>query len=111
MRNATRIAIVGIALTFTLLAVSLGVPGAKGSSSAPAVRPQTLFGMDVPSLQQLDRAETAVGARAAIVGTFADWAHTPDFPRLLADQASARGAVLMISWEPWDSWRGGAGQP
>lgn len=111
MRMTARLSIVGIALTCTLLAGSLGLPGAKGSSRAPAVRHQTLFGMDVPSLQQLDRAETAVGARAAIVGTFADWAHAPDFPRGLADHVSARGAVLMISWEPWDSWRGGADQP
>ena len=67
--------------------------------------------MNVPSLDALDEAESALGARAAIVGTFADWAHAPDFPRELADAINARGAVPLISWEPWDSWRGGSDQP
>jgi beta-mannanase len=81
------------------------------SSGATGARGQTLFGMDVPSLQALDSSQSAIGARAAIVGTFADWAHAPDFPRAFAAQVDARGAVPMISWEPWDSWRGGADQP
>ena len=70
-----------------------------------------LFGMNAPSLAQLDASESAIGARAAIVGTYADWAHAPDFPRGLADAISARGAVPLIAWEPWDSWRGGVDQP
>jgi beta-mannanase len=77
-------------------------------SSASA---QTLFGLNVPSTAQLDASESAVGARAAIVGTFADWAHARNFPRPLAAESNRRGAVLLVSWEPWDSWRGGAEQP
>ena len=65
-------------------------------------RGQTLFGMNVPSLQALDESESALGARPAIVGTFADWAHTPDFPLELAEAINDRGAVPLISWEPWD---------
>jgi beta-mannanase len=76
-----------------------------------APRDQTLFGMDVPSLRQLDASEHAVGAHAAIVGTFADWAHSPDFPQGLAARINARGAVPMLSWEPWDSWAGRPEQP
>jgi hypothetical protein len=72
---------------------------------------QTLFGLNVPRLDALDTTEEAIGSRASIVGTFADWAHAPDFPRGMADAIDARGAVPMISWEPWDSWRGGADQP
>ena len=64
--------------------------------------------MNVPSLAALDEAESAIGARAAIVGTFADWEHTPDFPRELADAINERGAVPLISWEPWDSWTAAA---
>src|SRR3954447_18722603 len=98
----TRIVIVVLALALVLSRVPAG---------AAAPHDQTLFGMDVPSLGQLDASEHALGAHAAIVGTFADWAHAPDFPRAFAEAANRRGAVAMVSWEPWDSSRGGAGQP
>jgi beta-mannanase len=99
---AARLALVALALAVVLSRVPVGeaAPGDK-----------TLFGMDVPSYAQLTASEDAVGARAAIVGTFADWAHAPDFPRGFAVAANRRGAVAMISWEPWDSQRGGADQP
>ena len=84
---------------------------AVGVSGASPARGQTLFGMNVPSLPALDHAEAAVGARAAIVGTFATWAGAPDFPRPFADAVNRRGAVPLISWEPWDAERGGADQP
>ena len=45
-----------------------------------AVQGQTLFGLNVPSLKALDGSESALRARPAIVGTFADWEHTSDFP-------------------------------
>jgi beta-mannanase len=94
-----------------LVALALAVVLSRVPAGDAAPRDQTLFGLDVPSLGQLDASEHAVGAHAAIVGTFADWAHTPDFPRGFAEAANRRGAVAMISWEPWDSWRGGADQP
>lgn len=111
MASAVRILVVASLLALAALASSVGVPFTDVSSAAPVARDQTLFGMDVPSLKQLDASEATVGARAAIVGTFADWAHTPDFPIGLTDAANKRGAVLLISWEPWDSWSGGADQP
>jgi beta-mannanase len=49
--------------------------------------------------------------RSALIGTFADWEHSPEFPRALAEAADARGAVLVVSWEPWDSWTGQRDQP
>jgi beta-mannanase len=100
-----------------VLLVVFAVAGMRGnaftttSSAATTARAQPLFGLDVPSLGALDRTEKAVGARAAIVGSFADWAHTPAFPAEVAESVRQRGAVPMISWEPWDSWRGGADQP
>jgi beta-mannanase len=109
MRLARRVTLA--AVTFAILAGMVGVPVTDARKGAPAPRGQTLFGMNVPSLGQLDASESALRARAAIVGTFADWAHTPDFPRGLADAINARGAVALISWEPWDSWRGGVDQP
>jgi beta-mannanase len=96
-----------------IVTVALALAVVAGVREAPRARtaPATLFGMDVPSLRALDAAAHAVGARPAIVGTFADWAHTRDFPRAQAARINARGAVPMISWEPWDSWSGGAEQP
>jgi beta-mannanase len=94
------------------LAAFAGMRGDTTTSNAATImRGQPQFGLDVPSLGALDRAEAAIGARAAIVGTFADWAHTPCFPRAQAEAIDRRGAVPLISWEPWDSWRGGARQP
>jgi len=95
--------LVALTILVTLLAVQ------ASAKTAPQTGP--LFGMDVPSLTALETAESAVGVRAAIVGTFADWEHTPDFPHGLATRISRRGAVPLISWEPWDSWQGGAEQP
>ena len=99
------------ALALFLLIGVKAVAQTPASDAATTARGQTLFGMNVPSLAALDEAESAIGARAAIVGTFADWAHTPDFPRELADAINERGAVPLISWEPWDSWDGGRDQP
>jgi beta-mannanase len=65
----------------------------------------------VPSLEALDEAEAALGVRAGIVGTFADWANAPDFPREWVRDVEARGALPLISWEPWDALDGRAEQP
>ena len=111
MSSAVRIVLVASLVAFAALVGTVGVPFTDASSAAPLARDQTLFGMDVPSMQQLDASEAKLGTRAAIVGTFADWGHSPDFPLGLAQDANKRGAVLLISWEPWDSWTGGADQP
>jgi beta-mannanase len=97
--------------TLVVLAAMRLLPLTDESSAAARTRGQSLFGLNVPSLAALDASESAVGAKAAIVGTFADWAHTPDFPAGLARSVNGRGAVLLVSWEPWDSERGGADQP
>src|SRR4051812_12850212 len=109
MRLGTRMTLAAVALV--LLVGMIGVPATDARDPGLAPRGQTLFGMNVPSLAQLDASESAIGARAAIVGTYADWAHSPNFPRRLADAITARGAVVVIAWEPWDSWRGGVDQP
>jgi beta-mannanase len=111
MASAVRTLLFGSALALVVVAGVTGFAHSAASSAATTARGQTLFGMNAPSLDALDEAESAIGARAAIVGTFADWAHAPDFPRELADAINERGAVPLISWEPWDSWRGGPDQP
>ena len=72
---------------------------------------QTLFGVNAPDLETLSESESALGVRAAVVGSFADFAHSPEFPAQFARDVNDRGAVPLISWEPWDSWRGGSDQP
>jgi beta-mannanase len=111
MASAVRTMLVVPALALVILTGVQGAAQTAPSKATTNARGQTLFGMNVPSLNALDDAESATGTRAAIVGTFADWAHTPDFPRELADTINQRGAVPLISWEPWDSWRGGPDQP
>ena len=111
MASAIRTLLFGSAIALVIVVGMKGFADTAGSSAATTARGQTLFGMNAPSLDALDKAESTIGARAAIVGTFADWAHTPAFPRELAEAINERGAVPLISWEPWDSWRGGADQP
>ncbi len=111
MSSTVRTLLAASLLALLALAGSAGVPLSDASDAAPPARGQTLFGMDVPSLGQLEAAQATVGVPAAIVGTFADRAHTPDFPARFAEDVNAHGAVALISWEPWDSWRGGADQP
>jgi beta-mannanase len=104
------------ALVVLVLAV-VAVAGMRGnsftstSSAKATAHAEPLFGVNSPSLGALADAENALGSRAAIVGTFADWAHAPEFPLEYANAINRRGAVPLISWEPWDSWRGGAEQP
>jgi beta-mannanase len=110
MPRATRYVLLTVALALALVSGVKGFVPEPTSGASPA-RPATLFGLNVPSPAALDASESALGVRAAIVGTYADWAHAPDFPRGLARTINARGAVPLISWEPWDSWRGGSDQP
>jgi Glycosyl hydrolase family 26 len=110
MPHANRNVLVAVALGLALVAGVKGFVPAETSSASPMTAP-TLFGMDVPSPAALDASESALGVRAAIVGTYSDWAHAPDFPSDLARRINARGAVPLISWEPWDSWQGGTDQP
>ena len=100
-----------------VLVLALAVTGMRGntltstSNAATTPHARPLFGLNAPSLGAVRQAEDAVGTRAAIVGGFADWAHGSAFPSEYAEAVNRRGAVPLISWEPWDSWRGGAGQP
>ena len=109
---ATLLALVAAATGRSSTATSAIAFGGERASAARAatVQRQTLFGLNVPSLAALDESESALRARAAIVGTFTDWEHTSDFPTELAEETNDRGAVPLISWEPWD-WDRGVEQP
>lgn len=71
----------------------------------------TAFGLNVWTTAEFDSASAALGSAPRIMGVFADFVHDPDFPNVRAAQAAARGATLMISWEPWDSWTASTDQP
>jgi membrane-bound metal-dependent hydrolase YbcI (DUF457 family) len=51
---------------------------------------------------QLDRYAEQVGRRPAIVGAYKRWDVRPFHPPELREIA-ARGAIPMVSWEPWDA--------
>ncbi len=72
--------------------------------AATAASTSTTLGLNVWDTKSLRAAESTLGFRAGIVGVFVDWVHDPAFPVERARQATADGATLMISWEPWDSW-------
>src|SRR4051794_31013320 len=110
MASVIRTIAVASAFAFAIAGAVRSVSDTAESIAATTPRGQSLFGMNVASLRKLDEAESALGAHAALVGTFSDWVHAPDFPRELAEAVNDRGAVLLISWEPWDSENGSADQ-
>jgi hypothetical protein len=63
MGSSVRILLFALLLALATLAGTVGVPFTDASSAASVARDQTMFGMDVPSLAQLDASETKVGAR------------------------------------------------
>jgi hypothetical protein len=111
MPSLPRTMLVAAALALTLAVGVTEFTDTAESRGPASARGQTLFGLNVASLEALDDAESALEVRPAIVGTFSDWAHAPEFPRELAQDINERGAVPLISWEPWDSWNGSADQP
>ena len=54
--------------------------------------------------------EAAAGKRAALVNSYMSLAST-HFDTVFADAVSARGAVPMVTWEPWRDGRLGPRQP
>jgi hypothetical protein len=54
----------------------------------------------------IDRYASAVGRQPAIVQLYRDWSAQPFEPAVL-DPIAARGAVPMVTWEPWRDWSEG----
>jgi hypothetical protein len=93
--------------------------GGAGRTAAPAVAPAPPdpaaphFGAYVPDGQRdpraLDAFERAAGRRLAVVHWYQGWG-VADASRWLQpawmDAVGARGAIPLISWEPWDYTRG-----
>lgn len=89
----------------------MAVPTTSAAPSAvcPKRTPRaTVFGLSAPSESALRSVERRLGVRAGVQGVFVDF--TQPFPQAAAEDATARGAVLLVSWEPWNSAIGGARQ-
>jgi beta-mannanase len=73
-----------------------------------------LFGVSTPSgpndLTQLDAFEAAAGKRVAIYSSYQSWQYLGFDPDEMSAVA-ARGAIPMVTWEPWDHLKGGVHQP
>jgi len=56
---------------------------------------------------KLDAFAALVGARPSIIMWYQDWAHpgVREFDRAKMDAVVARGAMPMVTWEPWDYTR------
>ena len=82
-----------------------------GAAAAPIA-----FGAYIPGAQwdatQIDAYRSLVGTAPAIVMWYQDWAHadTSGFAAGSLDAVVARGAMPLVTWEPWD-YAAGPNQP
>lgn len=90
----------GLALALLLALVVVAV------QPTPAAANRIALGVYVRGVEHdpgaLDRYTEQVGRRPAIVGAYKRWDVPPFHPPQLREIA-ARGAIPMISWEPWDA--------
>jgi hypothetical protein len=92
-----------IKLMVFALVVSLAVTGCTAS------RPLAL-GVAADDLQAVDSFAVAAGAPAGVYQWYQGWAGTPEFDATKAAAADARGALPLLTWEPWTPGAG-ADQP
>ncbi len=71
---------------------------ARQQSAPRAVSAPTVFGLSANGEQAVRDAEQVLQLQAGVLGVFTDF--TQAFPAAEASNAAARGAVLLISWEP-----------
>ena len=94
-----------------LAAVLPGAGGTGGAGGAEAATTAVRLGSFTPSLpwsfRDADAFSETVGRDQAIVHWFQDW--EMDFDAGYMDQAVARGAMPLVTWEPW-KFGGGVGQ-
>lgn len=91
------------------------------SSAAPASvdAPASIFDEDASmilgwashDLATMAAEEAAFGRSNDMLSTYVDFVQSPAFPTDYADAAEARGATLLIAWEPWDWNRPADQQP
>lgn len=74
------------------------VVNSAARTTVRAVQPPTVFGLSANGEQAVRDAEKVLARKAGVLGVFTDF--TQRFPAQEALNAAARGAALMISWEP-----------
>ena len=72
----------------------------------PAAAPKKLFGVATTggpwNLSELDAFEADAGRKVSLFSWYQDFAHFPDFDSRLAQSILDRGAMPMLTWDPWD---------
>ncbi|MGE3858101.1 MAG: glycoside hydrolase family 26 protein [Dehalococcoidia bacterium] len=100
-------------LAATGVAAILGRMLDRSASAAPV--PPVLFGAWQPgapwdgssrSLENIDALEARLGRRLDIAHWYAGWAYAPRPDVELIRAVTARGALPLITWEPWDYAQG-----
>jgi membrane-bound metal-dependent hydrolase YbcI (DUF457 family) len=107
--NARRAAsAVAIAAAIALAAGALWTPVADGSPAADRT-PKVAVGAYVPGVDEdpavLDAYAAAVGRPPAIAHLYRTWSKLPFEPDSL-NAIWARGAVPLVTWEPWGQFQG-----
>ncbi|MHB8647336.1 MAG: glycoside hydrolase family 26 protein [Thermomicrobiales bacterium] len=110
MRRRTFMKISGAALGAAL------VPLADAQFVAAAARPRAVTPIALGAYiagapgdpTQIDQFTALVGAAPAVVMWYQDWAHSGvrDFNPTQMNAVTARNAMPMVTWEPWDSTAG-----
>ena len=101
------------AKTSSVKASSVFVVQAATPPPPPAVSPDSLrFGVATPggplASAELDEVAVIAGESPGIVLSYKDFLQAPPLAEL--DAVQARGAVPLLTWEPW-AWGGGVNQP
>ncbi|NKX52144.1 beta-mannanase, partial [Arthrobacter deserti] len=86
---------------------------AASASAVPGIRPAPLrFGAGTPggpaASAELDEVAVLAGEAPSIVLSYKDFNQAPPLAEL--DAVRSRGAVTLLTWEPW-TWGGGSEQP
>jgi glycosyl hydrolase family 26 len=94
-------AAVACAALLVLVGAAAATADANEEARAPAHRP--LFGLDLPAgpydVAAIRRVELRVRAKASIVAFGQDW--SDHFHAYLLDRIWRKGALPLVSWEPW----------
>lgn len=83
---------------------------AASSSSACSILLGTTTPAGPADLSELDRFEQDAAKRVGLFAYYRGFAHHPAFDPSEAESVRRRGAIPMITWEPWD-YTGGQKQP
>ena len=104
-RHARRVTLVALA---TLLAATLvGMDEQPNDAAAASSIYLGVYQQGAPwSMAPLDEFERAAGKRAAIVMWYQDWVVARSLDTTMLRNVAARGAVPMITWDPWDYTKG-----